>query len=73
MTAQTEGQYRAGSTFNPGGNPHVDFIKQRATELIDYVAKHGRDGRCTALAQTDFEQAAMWAVKSVTKPEREHE
>ncbi len=67
---QTEGQYRVGMTFNPGGHEGVNIIKAKAAELIDYIAVHGKDQRCTALAQTAFEEAAMWAVKSVTKPDR---
>ncbi|WP_420588195.1 DUF7681 family protein [Bacterioplanoides sp.] len=67
----TEGEYRVGIAFNPDGNETVDAIKQKAAELIDLVAEHGKDERCTSLAQTAFEDAAMWAVKSVTKPDRE--
>jgi hypothetical protein len=28
-------------------------------------------GRCAAIAQTKFEEAAMWAVKAITKPGRQ--
>ena len=66
----TEGEYRVGINFNPGGNIHVDEIKAMAADLIDFIHCHGRDDRCTALAMTAFEEGAMWAVKSVTKPER---
>ena len=68
----TEGDYRVGISFNPGGHKQVDHIKESTAELIDYIAEHGKDPRCTALAQTAFEEAAMWAVKSVTKPPKEH-
>jgi len=68
---QTEGMYRVGIDFNPGGNPHVDQIKATAAAMIDYVIEHGNDARCTAIACTEIESAAMWAVKSVTKPDRE--
>ena len=67
----TEGEYRVGIAFNPGGNEIVDVIKRKTAELIDMVEEAGNDGRCTSLAQTAFEDAAMWAVKSVTKPDRE--
>lgn len=67
----TEGQYRVGTGFNPSNDSVVDQIKQASADLIDKVAEHGKDARCTALAQTAFEEAAMWAVKSVTKPARE--
>lgn len=64
---QTEGQYRVGIAFNPGGSIQVNHIKELASLLIDYVLKEGKDSRCTAIACTEFESAAMWAVKSVTK------
>ena len=70
MPEYTEGEYRVGISFNPGGNEKVTEIKRLAAKLIDYVADHGQDARCTSLAQTALEEAAMWAVKSVTKPAR---
>lgn len=71
----TEGEYRVGITFNPGGNPLVDGIKAKAAELIDLMANLKTEGnvaaaRCAALAMTQFEDGAMWAVKAVTKPMR---
>lgn len=67
---QTEGEYRVGIHFNPGGNPQVSEIKEAAAELIDMIEAYGRDPRTTALAMTAIEDGAMWAVKSITKPER---
>ena len=66
----TEGEHRVGIDFNPGGISQVNDIKQQAADLIDFVHCEGKDDRCTALAMTAFEEGAMWAVKSVTKPER---
>lgn len=66
----TEGEYCIGIDFNPSSDPNVDEIKQLAAELIDLVNNAGRDERCTALAKTAFEEGAMWAVKSITKPDR---
>ena len=45
----------------------VDQIKQKTAELINLVdsVKH-RDPRLCALACTAYEEAAMWAVKTVT-------
>lgn len=63
----SEGQWRVGVSFNPGKLPEVDQIKTMVAEVIDYIFVHGKDDRCTALAATAFEEAAMWAVKSVTK------
>jgi hypothetical protein len=67
----TEGQYRVGVFFNPSGDDQVAFIKSTVAYLIDLIQEVGRDGRCTAIACTELESAAMWAVKSVTKPERD--
>jgi hypothetical protein len=57
----------------------VDRIKQKTAELIDLCetmkSVTGRDGRSVnpaeqarlvALAQTHYEDAAMWAVKAAT-------
>jgi len=63
----TNGEYLVGVSFNPSANPSVDEVKKLTAALIDLVEKVGRDGRTTALAVTNFEQAAMWAVKSITK------
>lgn len=72
----TEGEYRVGVSFNPGGHEQVDGIKQITAGLIDDMEpiiknRHNNPGaaRCAALAQTKYEEAAMWAVKAVTKPD----
>ena len=70
MTDYTEGEYRVGVSFNPGKNPDVDHIKAEAATLIDFVLENGNDPRLSALAATAIEEAAMWGVKSVTKPPR---
>jgi hypothetical protein len=73
----TLGEYRVGITFNPGNNPIVDEIKRQAADLIDCFndnidAEGGPEiARLRALAMTHVEDAAMWAVKAVTKPPRE--
>lgn len=74
---QTLGQYRVGASFNPSGSSKVDQIKAKAAELIDLIASiaDGDDDvqvisermRLKALAMTDVESAAMWAVKAETK------
>lgn len=64
---QTLGQRRVRHTFNPGSNPLVDAIKLKTAELIDLVEENKvYDPRLAALAQTHYEDAAMWAVKLVT-------
>lgn len=75
MSNLTEGQYRVGVTFNPSSNPLVDEVKQKAAELIDLMNSIATDrehpgARCAAIAMTELESAAMWAVKAVTKPPR---
>lgn len=79
---QTKGQYRVGTNFNPSASSVVDQIKARAAELIDLIegiavpsassnaqAWHSSEVcRLKALAQTEIESAAMWAVKAATKP-----
>ena len=59
--------------FNPSDNSLVQQLKTKAAELID-LCEQGRnagsvDGehqRLWSLAQTQFENAAMWAVKAAT-------
>ena len=71
----TKGEYRVGISFNPGGDPQVDGIKQITASLITELAEfmehsdNSEANRCAAIAQTKFEEAAMWAVKAVTKPQ----
>jgi hypothetical protein len=68
----TLGEYKVGITFNPGGNEHVNEIKRRAADLIDYLndwnsGDNPEAKRLIALAMTHLEDAAMWGVKAVTK------
>lgn len=64
---QTVGEQRVRTTFNPSQDGVVDQIKQKTAELINLCETlKQRDGRLTALAQTSYEEAAMWAVKAAT-------
>lgn len=67
---QTLGQKRVRASFNPSKDNDVDLIKEKTADLIDFVEqlKH-LDPRLAALAQTHFEDAAMWAVKLATANE----
>lgn len=75
----TLGEYRVGITFNPGNNPAVNDVKRRAADLIDWCEDQRANGcadnqeaqRLLSLAQTHIEDAAMWAVKAVTKPKHD--
>jgi hypothetical protein len=71
---ESKGMYRVGLGFNPSGNSRVDDMKIAAAQAIDslqdLVDQGDEAGRCAAIAQTKFEEAAMWAVKAITKPSR---
>lgn len=61
------GEDRVRTKFNPSADSIVDQIKQKSAELIDLCEQlKAKDGRLAALAQTSFEEAAMWAVKAAT-------
>ena len=55
-------------SFNPTGDSRVAEIKKATDDLIEMVNKYANDTpaakRRAALAATNYEQAAMWAVKS---------
>jgi len=70
--AMSKGEYRVGVSFNPSGDLWVDEIKVSAAELIDLIEdipdlEMTERKRLKALAQTEVESAAMWAVKAATK------
>jgi hypothetical protein len=66
-TPNTVGKIRVRTQFNPAANGDVDSIKQRTAELINLcVHLKSKDPRLVALAQTAYEEAAMWAVKAAT-------
>jgi len=63
----TIGEQRVRTSFNPGKNDLVDQIKQKSAELINLCDElKSKDGRLASLAQTSYEDAAMWAVKAAT-------
>lgn len=78
----TKGEYRVGINFNPSADDMVGKIKRAAADLIDLIGEidcipksedelglhAGEKYRLKALAQTEVESAAMWAVKAATKP-----
>ena len=61
------GAQRVRESFNPSGNEMVDKLKRYTADLIDLCEdlKH-LDPRLASLAQTAYEEAAMWAVKAAT-------
>lgn len=63
----TIGEKRVRVQFNPSANSTVDQIKQKSAELINICDDlKDKDPRLAALAQTSYEEAAMWAVKLAT-------
>jgi len=61
------GTDRVRTSFNPSSDNLVDKVKQLSADLIDLCEEHKElDPRLAALAQTAYEEAAMWAVKLVT-------
>lgn len=64
---KTLGEARVRTDFNVTNNSTVDLIKQKTAELINICETlKENDGRLASLAQTSFEEAAMWAVKAAT-------
>jgi hypothetical protein len=75
MEKKTLGEVRVRTEFNPSNDNLVDQLKQKAAELInlcesmkptDGSIMNGEKARLISLAQTHFEDAAMWAVKAAT-------
>lgn len=61
------GEFRVRTEFNPSNNSVVDMIKQESAKLIDRCEElKAKDARLASLAQTAYEEAAMWAVKAAT-------
>lgn len=50
--------------FNPSGSEVVSETKRLTEELMDYIRANVPDNRCRSIALTNYEQAAMWAVKA---------
>lgn len=61
------GESRVRTEFNPSQNDVVSQIKQKAAELINLIEEvKYKDPRLASLAQTAFEEGAMWGVKAAT-------
>lgn len=50
--------------FNPSGSDVVANIKAATEELMRYIEANVPDNRRRSIALTNYEQAAMWAVKA---------
>lgn len=76
MPEKTLGEQRTRTEFIPSNNSDVHQIKQKTAELINLVesvrfittndTSIKEQARLIALAQTAYEEAAMWAVKAAT-------
>ena len=71
----TLGEKRVRVEFNPSNGGNVNFFKETTAELINVCEDlKPQDGSCISiekvrlisLAQTAYEEAAMWAVKAAT-------
>lgn len=70
------GETRVRTTFNPSADSLVEQLKQKSADLINLCETmkhpsgggtvHGEQARLVSLAQTAYEEAAMWAVKATT-------
>lgn len=50
--------------FNPSGSEVVAEIKERTESLLGFIRDHVPSNRERSIAVTNYEQAAMWAVKA---------
>lgn len=68
----TFGEKAVGITFNPGGHPLVNAIKEKAAEYIDILntaretTENPEMKRQLSIAITEAQTSQMWAVKAVT-------
>jgi hypothetical protein len=52
------------ASFNPSGSEVVAEIKRRTDELMQFINDNVPNNRQRSIALTNYEQAAMWAVKA---------
>lgn len=69
---QSFGERACGVSFNPGGNPIVQSIKEEFASIIDglnelrQIDSDPEVKRMLSIAITEAQTAQMWAVKAVT-------
>lgn len=71
---QTLGESRVRLSFNPSNDSPVEYFKKSTAILIDALDTmrgedpviNGEKARLISLAQTSYEEAAMWSVKACT-------
>lgn len=65
--AKSVGEQRVRIDFNVTNDDVVTRIKKESAHLIDLCESlKSKDPRLASLAQTAYEDAAMWAVKAAT-------
>lgn len=50
--------------FNPSGSDVVAEVKARTEDLLNFIRENVPANRERSIAVTNYEQAAMWAVKA---------
>lgn len=50
--------------FNPTNDQVVKVIKEATDKLLEFIETNCPNNRQRSIALTNYEQAAMWAVKS---------
>lgn len=66
------GEIRIRTKFNPSSDDKVYLLKQNTANLIDTLeclkteTGQSEKNRLISIAQTKYEEAAMWAVKAAT-------
>ena len=50
--------------FNPTNNQIVDDIKKYTDRLVEYISINCPENRCRNISIVNYQQAAMWAVRS---------
>lgn len=51
-------------SFNPSGKSEVDAIKEMTETIMQFLRENVPENRERSIAITNYEQAAMWAVKA---------
>ena len=51
-------------SFNPSGSDKVAAIKEMTETLLQFLRDEVPSNRERSIAMTNYEQAAMWAVKA---------
>ena len=64
MSKETTAKESTLPDFNPSGSEVVAEIKAKTEDLMEYLRQAVPENRCRSLALTNYEQAAMWAVKA---------